>query len=312
MIGLPSRSRAGKSAGELLMHGHNDEALAASDAALLKDPGNADALLDRATALRLMTRYEEAEAAYSELLERTPDLRAARSGRAMVRSALGRPDDARADLAALGNEPSAGPSGILDQVTGLYVSLRYDEAAAVIETGLERGDLDLTMRARLLGMRSLVNEALGRSELALEQVDALLRDRPDDMALHEARALVLVGLGRAQEAVRSAQRALAVAPRNPELLETMGIAERFAGRPDAALPRLLAAAVARPALPRARAELAVCFVQLGRLDEAQGALDTLPELARQDPFVRYAQASLLGRQGRTGEAGECLAEANTN
>lgn len=309
VMGGPSRSRAGRPAGELLMHGHNEEALAASDAALLRNPADTDALLDRATTLRLMTRYEEAEAAYSQLLERKPDLRAALSGRAMVRAALGRREDARADLAALGDEPTSARTGGLDQVIGLYVSQRYDEASVLVETNLASGDLDPTARARLTGMQPLLNEALGLSELALQQVDAALRDRPDDMTLHEVRALILIGLGRGPEAVRSAKRALSVAPRNPELLETMGIAERFAGHPEAALPHLLAAAIARPALPRARAELSACFTQLDRLDEAQDALEALPELARQDPFVRYAEACLLGRRQQSGDAAERLGEA---
>jgi Flp pilus assembly protein TadD len=88
----------------------------------------------------------------------------------------------------------------------------------------------------------------------------------------------------------------------------MGIAERFDGRADAALPRLLAAAAARPELPRARAELSACFTQLGRLDEARGALETLPEIARRDPFVRYAEACLLGATGDRIEAADRLAD----
>src|SRR6185312_9404300 len=73
------------SSGMLLINGRNDEALQAADAALARNPNDTDALLEKATALRLMTRYDESEAAYSQVLALKPGLAAALSGRAMVR-----------------------------------------------------------------------------------------------------------------------------------------------------------------------------------------------------------------------------------
>jgi tetratricopeptide (TPR) repeat protein len=304
------RSRSGQAqAGALLINGRNEEALAAADAALTRNPDDTDALLQRATVLRLMTRYQESEAAYTQLLVKQPDMVAALSGRAMVRSAVGKDAEAQADLEAMTVEPASGPDNDLGQVIALYVSYRYEEAARVIEAGLARPGPNRAERSQLRAMQSIINEALGHPDVALQQVDAALRDRPDDFMLHEARALVLIGLGRSREATQSARRALDVAPRNPELLETMGIAERFDGRPDAALPRLLSAAAARPELPRGRAELSACFTQLGRFDEARGALQTLPEISRRDPFVRYADACLLGATGDRVEAADRLADA---
>lgn len=297
------------SAGALLINGRNEEALEAIDAALTRNPNDTDALFERATVLRLMTRYEAAEAAYTQLLEQKPEMVAALSGRAMVRSAVGKDAEAQADLEAMAVEPASGPSDDFGRVIALYVGFRYEEAAGVIETGLAGPGRDPAQRSQLRAMQSIISEALGHPDVALQQVDAALRDRPDDFMLHEIRALVLIGLGRPREATRSARRALDVAPRNPELLETMGVAERFDGRADAALPRLLAAAVARPELPRGRAELSACFTQLGRFDEARGALQTLPETARRDPFVRYAEACLLGATGDTIEAADRLADA---
>jgi tetratricopeptide (TPR) repeat protein len=295
--------------GELLMSGRTLDALQGADAALARNPDDTNALLHRATALRLMTRYEEAEAAYSELLERKPDLSMALSGRAMVRTAMGRHDEARADADALEQAPETRNGGEIGRVVALYVSQRYEEAALVIDAALARDDLDRTTRGNLSGLQALMSEALGRPDVGLQQVDMAIADRPDDFVLHEVRALNLVALGRPQDAVKSARRALGVVPRNPELLETMGVAERFAGQPDAALPRLLAAAIDRPELPRARAELSACFTQLGRIDEARGALASLPAAARRDPFALYAEACLLGATGERGEAVARLADA---
>ena len=94
--------------GQMLISGRTREALDGADAALARNPDDTDALFHRATALRLMTRYEEAEAAYSELLERKPDLSMARTGRAMVRSAMGKHDEARADTDALEDRTDGG------------------------------------------------------------------------------------------------------------------------------------------------------------------------------------------------------------
>ena len=158
----------------------------------------------------------------------------------------------------------------------------------------------LTSRGPARGLavlRSAVHSALGEPEPALAMSDERLVDAPDDLGAHEVRAHALLQLGRIREAGLSARRALAGAPTHPELLETMAIIERFSGEPEVALPFLIDAGTARPNLPRARAELAACFVQLGRIDEATSALDGLDAVAAADPHVMYARACLLARDG---------------
>ena len=150
---------------------------------------------------------------------------------------------------------------------------------------------------------------LGREEEALRHAEELIRDMPGRADLHEQRALILCDMGRFDEARIAAGRALAGAPKHPEFLDTMGIVERMAGNPGAALPRLVDSAVARPSYPRARAELAVCQVQLGRVGEATAALETLPRYALRDPFVTYAQAALAIARGADDDAIVFLREA---
>jgi Flp pilus assembly protein TadD len=140
--------------------------------------------------------------------------------------------------------------------------------------------------------------------------DERLADAPDDLGAHEVRAHAPLQLGRLKEARLSAQRALAGAPTHPELLETMAIIQRISGEPESALPLLIDAGAARPNLPRARAELAVCFLQLDRMDEAAAALEGL-ELDGDgaDPTVLYAQACVLARAGRIAEAATAAGRA---
>ena len=301
-------SRSGGDPARLLMQGRNDDALAAVEKTLARKPADPEALLLKATALRLMTRYNEAEATYSDLLDRDPTHFEALCGRAMVRSLDGRDAEARADLDAILAGPDDDGSRALARIAALYVAQRYRDGLAEADALAARPGLDRGVARRLHAIRAMHREALGDGQAALADLDTALVDHPDDMVLHEARALTLIGLGRPDAAVRSARRAVDVAPRNPELLETLGIAERFAGRPEAALPWLMDAAAARPELARGRAELSACFVQLGRIDEARAAMATLPDsVARDNACVLYAEACLLGATGERTEAAARLA-----
>jgi thioredoxin-like negative regulator of GroEL len=89
----------------------------------------------------------------------------------------------------------------------------------------------------------------------------------------------------------------------------MAIITRMSGDAEAALPLLIDAGAARPNLPRARAELAACFVQLGRLDEAASALDGLDPVGAADPHVSYVRACLLARAGHVADAADALGRA---
>jgi Flp pilus assembly protein TadD len=158
-------------------------------------------------------------------------------------------------------------------------------------------------------LESALEVVAGYPEAALRHADELLSTSPDSLGAQEVAAMALLQLGRVDEAVVRAKRALAGAPRHPELIETLGIAHRLAGRPDEALPLLVAAATARPDLPRARAEVSACFTQLGRDAEAAAALDSLPAWAAQDANVLYARACILAAAGRLAEATEHVERA---
>ena len=149
----------------------------------------------------------------------------------------------------------------------------------------------------------------GYPEAALRHADELIATRPDMAGVHEIAALALLQLGRFDEGLVRARHALTGAPRHPELIETVGIAERLSGRPTAAVDLLVAAATARPNLPRARAELSACFTQLGRHAEAAAALDSLPAWSAEDPSVLYARACILSAAGRIPEAEDQIERA---
>ena len=260
----------------LLVLGRAPEALAWADAQLLKDPEQPDVAQLRADALRLLTRWEEAERAYDSVLARRPGSPRALAGRAVARRAQGRFEEARADQSALVKTAASDMDAVAPAVLALYADDRFAEAARVLEQALARPDPAAPLREMLLVLGALMDIALGQVEPALAVIDRRLAVSPDDFAAHELRVYALLQLGRLEEARRGARRAIAGAPTHPELLETLAVTERLTGDPDAALPRLLDAATARPNLPRARAELSACFTQLARMEEASAALDGLP------------------------------------
>ncbi len=294
---------------ELLALGRADEALAVAERGLRRRPGDLALRLVRADALRQLTRYADAIRAYDAILAEQPRLGRALAGRFVARRGAGERLGAEADLAALRAIPGQDPATTAAHFFAAYADQAYAEAQAIVERALADTRLSPPDRERFAALLVAVDVALGRAEDALATADDLLLESPDDFAVHEVRALALLQLGRIDEARNSAGRALAAAPHHPELLETLGRAERLAGRPAAALPILTASATARPDLPRARAELSACFCQLGRTDEAEAALATLPAWCDTDPHAAYARACLAAATGRSETARELVARA---
>jgi tetratricopeptide (TPR) repeat protein len=281
----------------LLMQGRSAEALAWSDAWLERHPGDLDTLLIRADALRSLTRWAEAGSVYDSVVGQRPSSWHAMAGRSLARGAMGRSDEARADQATLVAAATTDLDAVGPAALSLWDDHRYIEAARLLDVSLTGSDTPHPTRDALGVLRAAIHSALGESERALALSDQRLADAPEDIGAHEVRAHALLQLGQLREARLSARRALAGAPRHPELLETMALIERVSGEPDAALPLLIEAGAARPALPRARAELAICFVQLGRVDEASAALEGLEAGGEADPCVLYARGCLLARSG---------------
>jgi tetratricopeptide (TPR) repeat protein/Zn-dependent protease len=296
--------KAGPSA-QLLRKGLAQEAFNAACVEMADRPADPDPVLVAATALLILTRYGDAETGFNEMLRRDPTNAPALAGRAETRRRQGRMSSAEADLQTLLGLQN--PEAIAAQAAALYQAGRLDEGCRLTMAALPKAQNVVV--ARMLEARLASFEmTLGRELEALGHADALVRAEPGRPDLHELRALILCCLGRLDEANAAATKALAGATKHPEFLETLGIVERLSGNPTAAMPRLVDAAVARPNLPRGRAELALCQVQLGRVPEAKAALASLPEYAAGDPFVVYARAAAALADGGIDTATALLRE----
>lgn len=291
---------------ELLIAGRYPEAFHAARVAMADRPAEIAPILLASDALRLMSRYADAESGYDRAVLADPANPHALRGRACVRRRLGRTAEADADLDALTRLPVAGAG--VSQAAALYDANRHGEGYRLTTDALRAAPNPVVARI-LQSYVAMFEYTLGREDEALRDVDALIGGTPGDAAMHEQRALILCDLGRFDEARVEVRRALADKPRHPSYHETMGVVERMAGNPRAALDHLVDSAAPRPSDPRARAELAVCQTQLGQVGEARAALETLPGHALGDPFVSYARAALAVAGGENDQAIELLREA---
>jgi tetratricopeptide (TPR) repeat protein len=307
--GMLGRPDGPGSSARLLIAGRPAEALVRADDDVRRGRNVTDALLVRAGALAMLTRYGEAEAVYSAILTRTPATLPALAGRSQVRRSLGLTEPADADLHALLAAEPQNPNEVTAQVIGLYHAHLYDRALALVRMHLAKPGVTRPVADHLQTLEAVIECVLGQTETALRHAETLVRRRPDDPGVQELVALASMQLGRWEAAMDHAKRALAGAPRHPELLETLGLVERLSGHSDRAYPHLLEAATQRPGLPRARAELSACFTQLGMSSEAALALENLPEWTADDPFVNYARGCILAAAGLFDEARNHLARA---
>ena len=315
-IGFGSGLRVGKrvlpmggapnSPAELMVEGRYQEAFNAARLQMADRPGDLGPIVAASDALRLMSRYADAEIGYNRVLAVDPARDRALRGRALTRRSLGRDADAAADLQTLLSMPLAG--AIVSQSSALYGFERHDQGRRLIQAALP-GIHDPMVARILTSFLPMFEYGLGQPDRALAHLDEVLGFLPDDAGLHELRALILIDLGRSPEAIGEVRGSLASKPHHPSYLETLGIAVRMSGDAMGAHQPLALSTEVRPSDPRARSELVLCLAQIGRAGEARAALETLPGYAVREAWVAYARAALAVAGGTPDEAVALLTEA---
>lgn len=294
------------SAMALMQAGRYQEAFNAARLAMTDSPADPGPIILASDALRLMGRYKDSEWGYDKVLSADPTNARALRSRANTLRHLGRTADADADLRTLLSLPRDG--AVVSQAVGLYDADRHEEGYNLVLAALPNATNSVIARI-LQTFVAMFEYSTGREDAALAQIDELLRATPDDPGMREQRALILIDLGRFPEAIADARRALASTPQHPSYLETFGIAVRMSGDAATALQSLNFSTGVRPSDPRARAELALCHVQLRQMGETRAALETLPQHANADPFVIYAWAAVAAATESGDKAIKYLSEA---
>ena len=294
------------SPGQLMLDGRYQEAFDLARVAMSDHPTDPGPVLLASDALRLMSRYTDADWGYDKVLGAEPGNPRALRGRAYTRRHLGRHADADADLQTLLALPRS--VAAIPQAAALYDANRHADGLALVSEFVPAGQNPILIKV-VKTYVVIFEYALGREEEALRHVDELVATTPDDTGLREQRALIQIDLGRFAPATADARAALGMKPQHPSYMETLGVTARMSGDATAAVQAFTLSAEARPSDPRARSELAICQVQLGRLGEARAALETLPGYAIRDPFAQYAKAALAVAGGDPAAAMGFLAEA---
>lgn len=293
--------QAGKS---LLLLGRHQDALDAADTVLRAESTNLQAQLLRADALRFLTRFEEAEAAYRSLLERPdpPDVQV-RLLQALV--GLGRAEEVERLLESIRNDPKASRTKL---AIAFSLSNYFDEAAAVSLQALADPGLSPGARHQLERLQTSFDCSIGCPEHALGALGRLLAQDPGDADLEDCRSVALSALGRFEEAIASSRRSKTLIDKS-EYDSTLARALRWSGDAAGALPYARHSHDARPRRTEGIAELACCLLQIGKIEEARALVDCLPAEAGRDPYAMYARAALACADGDPDEARRLLAVA---
>ena len=298
--------RSDRSPGHLLVEGRYQEAFNAARLAMADKPGDLQWIMLASEALRLMSNYAEAEPGYNRILSHDPADAKALRGRAYVRRCLDREAEADQDLATLLALPSVEVAVL--KAIALHDANRHADGYLLVQNALPLAENAATQQG-LRTFTAIFEFVLGRLDEALRHADELVRDMPGRPDHHALRSLILCDMGRFDEARPGVARALGGEPKHPDFHESFGIVERLSGNAPAALQHLVDSAAVRPNHPEARAELALCYLQLGRMGEARAAFETLSRRGFRDPYVVYARAAAALSGGARDEAVELLREA---
>lgn len=239
--------------------GRPDAALVRFERALTIAPPIAEILLDRAVALGMLRRFDEAASSCAQAVLMAPDAADAHFLHAEMLMQLGRLADA---------------STSLDRVLGLKP--------------------DLLQALKNRGMISLL---LGSFEAALTDFDRILILEPQNPDILSDRGQALCSMFRFDEALESLDRAIAIDSRAVKALHNRGIVLWSMERFDEALDsydRALNIAPDLPQIQTSRANTLVALLRLGEAMEAHNAIAArVPDFA-QGRWNRANSMLLLG------------------
>ncbi|QYF92965.1 PEP-CTERM system TPR-repeat protein PrsT [Massilia sp. PAMC28688] len=268
-----------------IAQGQDAAALHALKSALAIEPDLFAARADLVALFIRHGRYHEALAAAVSAQRRQPEAAAPHQLEGDVHSA-----QSRHDLACLAYQQAfalAPTSQLLVQLHGSLSHQGKDEQANAVMAawlGSHPGDVD--------ARQHLACCHLARHDLsaAAAELSAVLRHAPDNLTALNDLAWTCQRLGDPQ-ALHLAQRAHALAPDNPAVMDTLGCILMEQGELARALPLLLKACTLAPHVGEVHFHLGTLLIQSGDREGARRALEKA--LASPPPFDRRAEAQQL-------------------
>lgn len=154
-------------------------------------------------------------------------------------------------------------------------------------------------------LASMAAGQLGAAEQAFGQIATA---NPREHRARHALAVIALQTGRPELAIEHARGAHALDRRNPEYLNTLGIACGACGRTEDAVASFRRALRERPAYADAHCNLGIALRRVGRFDEAAGALRRAVALAPESVAPRINLGKALVEGGNPEAARACLEE----
>ena len=281
--------------------GRHEEALAAAEEAVARDPAFAPAQSNLGVALRALARRDEAAARFREAARLDPRNAEAHANLGVTLTELGRAQEAEAALERALSLAPQWADGWFNLGNARLRQLRLPQAEAAYARALALQPGHADAHANL----AATHKALGRPELALAHYADAARLKPADPQVLQNYALTLAEQGRHADAVPVYEAAIALEPRWASLHTNLGSALQEWARTrhdtgvlallDRAILGHLAAVALDPRLLAARSNLGLALMARGRIEEAAQAFEAA--IAR-EPAVASLYSNL----------GQCLAD----
>lgn len=216
------------------------------------NPRDAHLFMDRAWTFSMLRMHREAHEMLDRALAIVPEDPDVLMNKVKALQVIGDLSGARAVLEKIDKAPGFDPTTVDSRVSQLQLERRYPEAIQLLETRLARlgpqSTFDSGASRQLLGwLRSLAGDAAGASDAyhqAKLDLESALRDQPGNHFIVGTLALVEVGLGNKEAALREAQRAMTLPSAaedpvyGPIAEEILAAIEGLAGESERAISRL--------------------------------------------------------------------------
>ena len=279
--------------------GQIDQAMAAYEAVLAREPRHADALQFLAVAKMQSGQGDDAIGLLKQAVGIDPNNSRAHYNLGLAHRAAGKETRALASLRrAIAVEPRNfeahnAIAGIL-----LVVPDQFETAEAHIRHALDSNP----KYAPALNNLALLLKARGRPEDALSEARAAVSLAPRHAAALITLGALLLELGDTEEAEKILRDAVALAPEDASAHTNLGAALKFIGAVAEAEAEFERAIQLDPENSESLNDLALIRRDQGRLDEAEAQLQRALALRPDDATLHVNLGTVLRRQGRWGEA----------
>ncbi len=273
------------------------EGRAISDSRITPAQGAAIGVYGLGAVFQQENDVNSALAAFTLALMLDPRLDPARISFAQVQASLGHTDLARSALEGVAAESVYAGTARLMQAWTLLDQGQEDEGLAMAQAAAESGD------ARSRRALADMYRSLGRNDEAEALYSEVIAANEDDWRLYFSRGAARERVGRWPEAEADLQRALELAPEQPEVLNYLGYTWVDRGeRLQEGLAMIQRAVELRPHSGAIIDSLGWAYYRLGDYDQALTHLERAVELEPADPTLNDHLGDVYWQLGRRIEA----------